>query len=68
MAINGEPINNGIDLADELIKYKIDEIITLMVIRNHKFVNVDIPLKVFPVPVDQMSQPTRKPFLPTPQK
>ena len=68
MAINGEPINNGIDLADELIKYKIDEIITLMVIRNHKFVKVDIPLKVFPVPVDQMYQPTRKPFLPAPPK
>ena len=69
MAINGEPINNGIDLADELIKYKIGETITLMVIRNHKFVKVDIPLKVFPVPVEQMYQQKMAiPALPPPPK
>ena len=63
MAINGEPINSGIDLADELIKYKIGEIITLMVIRNHKFIKVDIPVKVFPVPVEQLYKP-RSPVIP----
>ncbi len=69
MAINGEPINNGVDLADELIKYKIGETITLMVIRNHKFVKVDIPLKVFPVPVEQLYQQKMAiPALPPPPK
>ena len=63
MAINGEPINDGIELADELIKYEIGETITLMVIRNHKFVKVDIPLKVFPVPTEQL-YPSRVPILP----
>ena len=63
MAINGEPINNGIELSDELIKYEIGEIITLMVIRNHKFVKVDVPLKVFPVPVEQLYK-SRHPLIP----
>jgi len=63
MAINGEPINDGVELADELIKYEIGETITLMVIRNHKFVKVDIPLKAFPVPTEQL-YPSRVPILP----
>ena len=54
IAVNGEPINNGIDLADEMIKYKIGDNVTLMVIRDHRFKNVIIPLKVFPVPVEKM--------------
>tara|TARA_B100000959_G_C14971807_1_gene620023 strand:+ start:507 stop:1640 length:1134 start_codon:yes stop_codon:yes gene_type:complete len=65
MAINGEPINGGIDLSDELIKYKIGETITLMVIRNHRFMKVDITLKVFPVPVEKMYQ-RKKPVPITP--
>ena len=54
IAVNGAPINNGIDLADEMIKYKIGDNVTLMVIRDHRFKNVIIPLKVFPVPVEKM--------------
>jgi hypothetical protein len=47
-------VNSGLQFSDELGKYKIDDIITLTIIRKRKFLKVHVPLKTFPVPVEQM--------------
>ena len=36
------------------MKYKINDVITLTIIRKRKFLKVYVPLKIFPVPVDAM--------------
>ena len=54
VGVNGEPINNGMDLAKELIKYNIGDEVTLTVIRNRLFKKVKVPLQVFVVPVEKL--------------
>ena len=54
IGVNGIPINDGIELADELIKYNVGDTITLTLIRNRKFVLVDVPLKVLPIKVEDL--------------
>ena len=54
VGVNGEPINNGGELAKELIKYNIGDEVTLTVIRNRLFKKVKVPLQVFKVPVEKL--------------
>ena len=56
VAVNGSVINNGLDLADELIKYKIGEKVALTIVRKKRYLNIDVKLKVFEVPVEAMYQ------------
>ena len=67
IAINGNLVNNGIDLSDEVIKYKIGDIITLTLIRKKKFIEVDVELQVYEVPVEKMYQDRTNP-MGTPKK
>jgi S1-C subfamily serine protease len=54
IGVNDVLINDGLQFSDELRKYKIGDIITLTIIRKQVFLRVDVPLKVFPVPVETM--------------
>ena len=54
IGINNVMVNSGLQLSDELKKYKINDVITLTIIRKQKFLKVDVPLKIFPVPVDKL--------------
>ena len=65
IGINNVMVNNGLQFSDELIKYNIGEIITLTVIRERRYVKVDVPLKVFPVPVERMYE-NRNQLIPAP--
>ena len=66
VAVGGVPINNGIEFAEELSKYEIGKKVSITVIRRKRFIQLDIMLKVFEVPVDKMyTKPGNiKPILP----
>lgn len=54
VGVNGAPINNGMDLAVELIKYNIGEEVSLTIIRNKMFKKVKVPLQVLTVPTEKL--------------
>ena len=55
IGINDVPINTDIEFADQLIRYKIGEKISINIIRDKRFMKIgNITLKVFPVPTDKM--------------
>ena len=55
IGINDVPINTDVEFADELIKYKVGEKITINIIRDKRYMKVgNITLKVFPVPTEQI--------------
>jgi serine protease Do len=55
IGINDVPINTDVEFADELIKYKVGEKITINIIRDKRYMKVgNITLKVFPVPTEQL--------------
>ena len=55
IGINDIDINNDIEFADELRKYKVGETVNLNIIRDKRFIQVDnVTLKVFPVPTDKL--------------
>ena len=54
IAIEGQPINNSVDLAEVLIKFDIGQTITILIIRNRQFRNVSVKLRQFEVPIDKM--------------
>mgnify|MGYP001284099992 FL=1 len=55
IGINDIDINNDVEFADELRKYKVGETVSLNIIRDRRFIQVDnVTLKVFPVPTDQL--------------
>ena len=54
VGVNGAPINNGMDLAVELIKYNIGEEVSLTIIRNKIFKKVKVPLRVLKVPTEKL--------------
>ncbi|SVD15842.1 uncharacterized protein METZ01_LOCUS368696, partial [marine metagenome] len=54
VAINGIPINNGVEFADEMSKYEIGKKVSVTVIRRKRFIQLDVMIKVFEVPVDKM--------------
>jgi serine protease Do len=51
IGINNIAINNDVEFADELGKYKIGDTVSINILRDKRFIQVDnITLKVFPVP------------------
>tara|TARA_B100000949_G_C14282079_1_gene452271 strand:+ start:124 stop:1188 length:1065 start_codon:yes stop_codon:yes gene_type:complete len=54
VGVNGVPINNGMDLSEELIKYNIGEEVSLTIIRNKMFKKVKVPLQVLKVPTEKL--------------
>ena len=54
VGVNGAPINNGMELSEELIKYNIGEEVSLTIIRNRMFKIVKVPLQVLKVPTEQL--------------
>ena len=54
VGVNGAPINNGIELADVLSKLNIGDTVTLTIIRQKRFKTVEVPLRLFSVPVDKL--------------
>jgi len=68
IGVNGEMVNDGLQFSDELSKYKIGETVTLTIVRKRRYLNVDVPLKVFPVDADKMYSKIKTPTLPIPIK
>ena len=55
VGINNIAINNDVEFAEQLGKYKIGGSVNLNIIRDRRFLQVDnITLKIFPVPTDKM--------------
>jgi len=55
IGINDTLINNDVEFSDQLIKYKIGQVITVNVLRDKRFMKVnDIILKILPVPTKLM--------------
>jgi len=68
IGVNGEMVNDGLQFSDELSKYKIGETVTLTIVRKRRYLNVKVPLKVFPVDADKMYSKIKTPPMPTPIK
>ena len=64
IGVNGEMINDGLQFSDELSKYNIGETVTLTIVRKRRYLNVKVPLKVFPVNADKMYSKILKPVQP----
>ena len=60
VGVNGEPVNDGVELAQEMIKSQIGDTVTLTIIRKRRYMNIDIPLLIFPIPIEKM-YPIAKP-------
>ena len=55
IGINNIAINNDVEFADQLGKYKIGDTVSINILRDKRFIQVDnITLKVFPVLTDKM--------------
>ena len=55
IGINNIAINNDVEFADQLGKYKIGDTVNINILRDKRFIQVDnITLKVFPVQTDKM--------------
>jgi len=54
VAIGGVPINNGIEFAEEMNKHEIGKKVSVTIIRKKRFIQLDLMIKVFEVPVDKM--------------
>ena len=55
VGINNIAINNDVEFAEQLRKYKIGDSVNINIIRDKRFIQVDnVTLKVFPVPIELM--------------
>lgn len=54
VAIDGIPINNGIEFAEEMNKHEIGKKVSVTIIRKKRFIQLDLMIRVFEVPVDKM--------------
>jgi serine protease Do len=55
IGINNIAINNDVEFAEQLGKYKIGDLVNINILRDKRFIQVDnITLKVFPVQTDKM--------------
>ena len=55
VGINNIAINNDVEFAEQLRKYKIGDSVNVNIIRDKRFIQVDnVTLKVFPVPIEVM--------------
>jgi len=58
IGINNIAINNDVEFADELGKYKIGDTVSINILRDKRFIQIDnITLKVFPVPIKLLYGP-----------
>ena len=62
IAVDGNLVNNGVDLSDEVIKHEVGDTITLTLIRKKKYIKVDVELQVYQVPVEKMYQNRNNPM------
>ena len=53
-----------LQFSDEMIKYNIGDTITLTIIRKRRFLKVDVPVKILPVPTDMMYDKKGIPSIP----
>jgi len=53
-AIDDKLFNTHVEMSNILEEYNVGDIVTLSIIRNRRFMKLDIPLKVFEVPVEKM--------------
>jgi serine protease Do len=54
IGVNDVMVNSGLQFSDELMKYNVGDQVTLTLIRERRYIKVDVTLKVFPVPVEQL--------------
>jgi serine protease Do len=55
IGINNIAINNDVEFAEQLGKYKIGDTVSINILRDKRFIQVDnITLKIFPVQTDKM--------------
>jgi S1-C subfamily serine protease len=54
VGVNNIPVNNGVEFSDQLIKYDIGTKIKLTLIRNKRYIQVEVPLKVLPLRTELM--------------
>ncbi len=68
VGVNNIPVNNGVEFSDQLVKYDIGNKIELTLIRNKRYIQIEVPLKVLPVKVDLMyGKGLIKPIPPLPE-
>ena len=68
VGVNDEMTNDGLQFSDEISKYNIGDMVTLTIVRKRRYLNVKVPLKVFPVDADKMYSKIKTPPMPTPIK
>ena len=66
IGVNDVMTNDGLQFSDEVAKYNVGDIITLTIIRKRAYMKVDVPLKVFPVPIEAMYPNRNKLLIPGP--
>ena len=54
IAVNDKMINTHVEMSNELEEYNVGDTVTVTIIRERRFMKLDIPLKVFKVPVEKM--------------
>ena len=54
IAVNDKLINTHVDLSNVLEEYNVGDTVTVTIIRERRFLKLDIPLKIFEVPVEKM--------------
>jgi S1-C subfamily serine protease len=53
-AVDDKLINTHVEMSNILEEYNVGDTVTLSIIRNRRFIKLDITLKIFEVPVEKM--------------
>ena len=54
IAVNDKMINTHVEMSNILEEYNVGDTVTVTIIRDRRFMKLDIPLKTFEVPVEKM--------------
>ena len=54
IAVNDKMINTHVEMSNVLEEYNVGDTVTVTIIRERRFMKLDIPLKVFEVPIEKM--------------
>ena len=54
IAVNDKMINTHVEMSNVLEEYNVGDTVTVTIIRERRFLKLDIPLKVFEVPIEKM--------------
>ena len=54
IAVNDKMINTHVEMSNVLEEYNVGDTVTITIIRERRFMKLDIPLKVFEVPIEKM--------------